>query len=51
MVEMRQSNKCGGVMTDEIFNLPLGFRPALESASPALCMAPAKFNDSTHQNT
>ena len=25
MVEMRQSNKCGGVMTDEIFNLPLGF--------------------------
>ena len=23
MVEMRQSNKCGGVMTDEIFNLPL----------------------------
>ena len=25
MVEMRQSNKRGGVMTDEIFNLPLGF--------------------------
>ena len=25
MVEMRQSNKCGGVMTDEIFNLPLEF--------------------------
>ena len=25
MVEMRQSNKCGGVMTDQIFNLPLGF--------------------------
>ena len=23
MVEMRQSNKCEGVMTDEIFNLPL----------------------------
>ena len=25
LVEMRQSNKSGGVMTDEIFNLPLGF--------------------------
>ena len=25
MVEMTQSNKCGGVMTDEIFNLRLGF--------------------------
>ena len=25
MVEMKQSNKCGGVMTDEIFNLPFGF--------------------------
>ena len=25
MVEMRQSNKCGGVVTDEIFNLPVGF--------------------------
>ena len=25
MVEMRQSNKCEGEMTDEIFNLPLGF--------------------------
>ena len=25
MEEMRQSNKCGGVMTDEVFNLPLGF--------------------------
>ena len=25
MVEIRQSHKCGGVMTDEIFNLPVGF--------------------------
>ena len=25
MVEMTQSNKCGGVMTDEILNVPLRF--------------------------
>ena len=25
MAELRQSNKCGGVMTNEIFNLPVVF--------------------------
>ena len=29
MVEMRQSNKCGGVVTDEILNLPVGFGASL----------------------
>ena len=29
MVEMRQSNKCGGVVTDEILNLPVGFDASL----------------------
>ena len=29
MVEMTQSHKCGGVVTDEIFNLPVGFGASL----------------------
>ena len=41
---MRQSNKCGSVRKDEIFNLNLGSGAALESASPPSCKTPATFN-------
>ena len=43
MVEMRQSNKCGGVVTDEILTYLWDLVPAFESASPASCMATSQI--------
>ena len=50
LVQMRQSNKCGSVRNDEIFNLHLGSGVVLESASPASCKTPATFIDSIRPN-
>ena len=47
---MRQSNKCGSVTNDEIFNLQLRPGEALESASPAFCKTPGTFIDSIRPN-
>ena len=49
-VQMRQSDKCGSVRNNEIFNLHLGSGAGLESASPASCKTPATFIDSIRPN-
>ena len=36
MVEMREFNKCRGVITDEIFNLPVGFGARTSVSIPCL---------------
>ena len=49
LVQMRQSNECGSVSNDEIFNLHLYLVQTLESASPASCKTQAIIIDSIPQ--
>ena len=50
LVQMRESNKCGSVRSDEKVNLHLGSGATLESAFPASCKTPVKFIESIHPN-
>ena len=47
---MRQSDECGSVRNDEIFNLHLGSVASLQSASLASCKTPATSIDSIRPN-
>ena len=52
LVQMRQSNQCGSIRNDEIFNLHLGSGLwALESVSPAFCKTPATLIQSAQTNS
>ena len=50
LVHIKQSNKCGSVWNNEIFNLTWDLVWALESASPASCKTPVTFIDSIRPN-